>query len=76
MAKTPPAGIARFVDGIRFTLGRLQQRLAPPPIAALDFVTGMWSFQIAYTLCELGIPDHLTSSPVTPGESSAERCSR
>ena len=37
----------------------------PPPIAALDFVTGMWSFQIAYTLCELGIPDHLTDSPVS-----------
>ena len=65
MAKTPPAGLVKFVDAIRFRLGALQRTLAPPPIAALDFITGMWAFQIAYALCELGIPDRLSDHPVS-----------
>lgn len=65
MAKTPSARVVNLVSSIRSTLGRLQQKMAPPSVAVLDLVTGMWSFQIVYALCELGIPDQLTHQPIS-----------
>lgn len=76
MAKLPPAGIVAFINKIRHKLGRLQQKLVPPPIAALDFVTGMWNFQIVYTLCELGILDRLSDTPVQISEERVYRLLR
>lgn len=63
MAKAPPVPIVKFVDGLRAKLAGMHQRMVPAQIAALDFVGGMWNFQIVYALCELGIPDRLTNDP-------------
>lgn len=71
MARLPPAPIVSMMNGFRHKLGQAQQKLVPPSIAALDFVTGMWNFQIVYTLCELGILDRLGDAPTSSGTIAA-----
>lgn len=65
MAKVPPPFVVHAMEGLRARLGGIQRKVVPPAIAALDFTAGMWSFQIVYTLCELGVPDLLGDTPVT-----------
>jgi len=72
MAKLPPAGVVNFMNKVRYGLGRLQQKLVPAPIADLDFVTGMWNFQIVYALCELGVFEKLGNAPLSVATLSSQ----
>jgi hypothetical protein len=55
--KMPPARVVQFVERLRYWLRSIVSKMVPPPVAALDFVNGMWSFHIVYALCELKVPD-------------------
>jgi hypothetical protein len=62
MEKTPPVALAKTVNHLRTQVNGLHRRLAPPPVALLEMITGAWLTQAIYVAAELGIADQLSSS--------------
>ena len=73
MARTPPVKLAQFIDRVRDGLSWLRDKLVPPHLAALEYVNGLWAFQIVYVVAELGVADLLRDGPRS-AEQMAESC--
>lgn len=67
-AKVPPARVVRAIGGARARLQRLNQRMAPAPMALLEMIQGSMITQAIYTAAKLGIADTLGDTPKTAGE--------
>lgn len=61
--KLPPARVARAIERVRHHVGRLYQRLAPPPIAVIDMIFGGFLSQAISASAQLGIADALAAGP-------------
>ena len=66
--KLPPARVARAVERVRHHVGRLYQRLAPPPITVIDIIFGAFLSQAVSASAQLGIADALAAGPLTKEE--------
>lgn len=55
----PPAAATRFANRVRGRLGRLAERLAPPPVAVLETLFGALDARALVVLCDLDVPDVL-----------------
>ena len=66
--KLPPARVARAVERVRHHVGRLYQRLAPPPITVVDMIFGAFLSQAISASAQLGIADALAAGPLTEEE--------
>ena len=66
--KLPPARVARAVERVRHHVGRLYQRLAPPPITVIDMIFGAFLSQAISASAQLGIADALAAGPLTEEE--------
>jgi hypothetical protein len=60
--------VARIVDLARYHLGRLRQRLVPPPAAMWEMLTNGWATQAIATAADLGIADALSNGPLPADE--------
>jgi hypothetical protein len=68
MAGVAPARVVNTFEKLRFGLQRLRRKLIPRAFAPLDFISELWSFQIAFTLTELRVWDVMAQ-----GKSSADQ---
>ncbi len=66
--KLPPVRVARAIERVRHHVGRLYQRLAPPPITVLDIIFGAFLSQAVSAAAQLGIADALAAGPLTKEE--------
>lgn len=66
--KLPPARVARAVERIHHHVGRLYQRLAPPPITVIELIFGAFLSQAISASTQLGIADALSDGPLTEEE--------
>ena len=71
--KAPPAKLISALNKVREQVGRIHQKLVPPPVAALDFVSQMWTFHAVVAAVKLEIPDLLAPGP-RDVEYLAEKC--
>jgi hypothetical protein len=73
MPKPPPAKVIALIEGARNGLRSVERKMAPPPIALLDFVKDLWGFQIVYTLAELEVADALADGPRSAADIARQR---
>jgi hypothetical protein len=73
MPKPPPAKVIALIEGARNGLRSVERKMAPPPIALLDFVKDLWGFQIVYTLAELEVADALGDGPRSAADIARQR---
>ncbi|WP_443678039.1 methyltransferase [Mycolicibacterium xanthum] len=66
--KLPPVRVARAAERVRHHVGRLYQRLAPPPITVIDIIFGALLSQAISASAQLGIADALAAGPLTKEE--------
>jgi O-methyltransferase domain/Dimerisation domain len=66
--KLPPARVARAAERVRHHVGRLYQRLQPPPITVIDMIFGGFLSQAISASAQLGIADALAAGPLTKEE--------
>ncbi|MCV7425927.1 acetylserotonin O-methyltransferase [Mycobacterium montefiorense] len=64
----PPAQFARIAEIVRHRVGRLHQRMVPPPAAMLEMITNAWSAQAITAAADLGIADVLAKQPMNADE--------
>ncbi|WP_445163868.1 methyltransferase [Mycobacterium sp. Dal123C01] len=67
-SRIPAAHVARIIEMARHRLGRLQQRLVPPPIAVMEMVMNAWAAQAITATADLGIADALAKGPLPVDE--------
>jgi hypothetical protein len=72
MAKVPPAGVIAVAEKARVGLNTLRQKMVPPNIALIDFLSDFWGFNIAFTLAELRALDALQGGPRASSEVARE----
>ena len=68
MPSIPPPAVAHVTEKIRNGLIGAGRKMVPPNLAALDFVTDLWSFSIVYSLIQTNIIEELAK-----GTSSASK---
>jgi hypothetical protein len=66
--KLPPARVARAVERVRHHVGRVYQRLAPPPITVIDMIFGAFLAQAIAASAQLGVAEALAAGPLTEQE--------
>lgn len=67
----PPARVARAVEIVRHHLGRLHQRMVPPPAAMMELITNAWAAQAITAAADLGIADALDEGPLSVNDLAA-----
>jgi C-methyltransferase len=70
--RVPPARLVKLVDRVRYSVYRLHQRLAPPPVAMMELILAGWTSQAIEAAAELGIADALAAGPLQPNELAAK----
>ncbi len=63
MPAAPPRLALTAVSRLRAGLRRLERRLAPPPVPALELASGFWRACAVGALVRLGVPDGLAEGP-------------
>jgi O-methyltransferase domain/Dimerisation domain len=66
--KPPPAHVVRVIEIFRQHVGRLYQRLIPPPAAMMEMIVDTWSAQAIAAAADLGIADALAKGPLSADE--------
>jgi hypothetical protein len=66
--KFPTAHAARVVEISRHHLGRLQQRMVPPPASISEMISSAWAAQAITAAADLGIADALANGPLSAEE--------
>jgi O-methyltransferase domain len=57
----PPTRITAITTRVRAALAAVHRATAPPPVRILESLFGLLDHAALVTLCELGVPDHLTA---------------
>jgi hypothetical protein len=66
--KISPTQAARAVEMARHHLGRLHQRMVPPPAAMMEMISNAWAAQAISAAAELRIADALANGPLPADE--------
>ncbi|ORJ62569.1 methyltransferase [Mycobacterium simiae] len=64
----PSAQLARAYEKMRYRIGQLHRRMAPPPVAMMEMIMDAWAAQSITAAADLGIADALAKSPMTADE--------
>jgi len=72
MAKLPPPAIVAAAEAARTGLDVLKRKMVPAPIALLDMINDFWSFNVAFALAELRVPDALRAGPRSAADVARE----
>jgi O-methyltransferase domain len=67
----PPAQVVRVIETVRHHVGRLHQRMVPPPAAMMEMITNAWAAQAITAVADLGIADALAKGPLSAEELAA-----
>jgi hypothetical protein len=59
----PAAQVVRVIETVRHHVGRLHQRMVPPPAAMMETITNAWAAQAITAAADLGIADALADGP-------------
>jgi hypothetical protein len=66
--KVPPVRLARVVERLRYVLGRVHQRTAPPSAVMMDKILGAWIAQGITVAADLKVADALADGPLPIAE--------
>jgi hypothetical protein len=67
----PPVQVVRVIETVRHHVGRLHQRMVPPPAAMMEMITNAWAAQAITAAADLGIADALANGPLSADELAA-----
>jgi SAM-dependent methyltransferase len=66
--RIPPLPLVRAINTVRAGLQRVHRALAPGGLNVMELLTGAWTAQCIYVAAKLGIPDQLSSGPLSAAE--------
>jgi hypothetical protein len=66
-----PTHVVRAMEVVRHHVGRLHQRMVPPPAAMMEMITNACAAQAITAAADLGIADALADGPLSADELAA-----